>query len=433
MGNGATQHRTRLAQSLQDSLAKLVAITHNAAPFTRQVASMHRIKTYNTISAEGLDRFERERYEIGQDIAHPDALLLRSHKLQGSEIPDSVTAIARAGAGVNNIPLAVCSERGIPVFNTPGANANAVKELVAAAMLLASRDIVGGIAFAQAQDPGMSAQDMNTLMEQEKKRFAGAELAGKTLGVVGLGSIGSLVARLGLDLGMVVVGFDPALSVEAAWRLPSEVQRMENVQSLFSRSDFVSLHLPVLDSTRGLVNEEMLTHFKKGSCLLNFAREEIVSTEAVVAALDNGQLRCYVADFPNPMLLGRTDTLLMPHIGASTAEAEENCAIMAANQLKAFLEHGNIRNSVNFPAIELERTTDYRITIANRNEPGMLSHVLTLIGDEGLNVADLLNKSFGDVAYNIIDLDEVPQEGLLNKISTVEGVINLRLIEGTPG
>ena len=394
---------------------------------------MHRIKTYNTISPKGLDRFERDRYEVGQDIAHPEALLLRSHKLQGAEILDSVTAIARAGAGVNNIPLAACSERGIPVFNTPGANANAVKELVAAAMLLASRDIVGGIAFAQAQDPGMSAQDMNTLMEQEKKRFAGAELAGKTLGVVGLGSIGSLVARQGLDFGMEVVGFDPALSVEAAWRLPSEVQRMENVQSLFSRSDFISLHLPVLDSTRGLVNEETLTHFKKGSCLLNFAREEIVSTEAVVAALDNGQLRCYVADFPNPILLGRTDTLLMPHIGASTAEAEENCAIMAGNQLKAFLEHGNSRNSVNFPAIELERTTDYRITIANRNEPGMLSHVLTLIGDEGLNVADLLNKSFGDVAYNIIDLDEVPQEGLLSKISTVEGVINLRLIEGAPG
>jgi D-3-phosphoglycerate dehydrogenase len=393
---------------------------------------MHRIKTYNTISAKGLDRFERERYEVGQDIAHPDALLLRSHKLQESEILDSVTAIARAGAGVNNIPLAACSERGIPIFNTPGANANAVKELVAAAMLLASRDIVGGIAFAQAQDPGMSAQDMNTLMEQEKKRFAGAELAGKTLGVVGLGSIGSLVARLGLDLGMVVVGFDPALSVEAAWRLPSEVQRMENVQSLFSRSDFVSLHLPVLDSTRGLVNEEMLNHFKTGSCLLNFAREEIVSTEAVVAALDNGHLRCYVADFPNPMLLGRTDTLLMPHIGASTAEAEENCAIMAANQLKAFLEHGNIRNSVNFPAIELERTTDCRITISNRNEPGMLSHILTLIGDDGLNVADLLNKSVGDTAYNIIDLDEVPQEGLLNKISTVKGVINMRLIEGAP-
>ena len=394
---------------------------------------MHRIKTYNTISAKGLDRFGRDRYEVGQDIAHPDALLLRSHKLREAEILDSVTAIARAGAGVNNIPLAACSERGIPVFNTPGANANAVKELVAAAMLLASRDIVGGIAFAQAQDPGMTAQDMSTLMEQEKKRFAGAELAGKTLGVVGLGSIGSLVARQGLNFGMEVVGFDPALSVEAAWRLPSEVQRMENVQSLFSRSDFVSLHLPVLDSTRGLINEEMLTQFRKGSCLLNFAREEIVVTEAVVAALDSEQLRCYVADFPNPLLLGRTDTLLMPHIGASTVEAEENCAIMAANQLKAFLEQGNIRNSVNFPAIELERTTDCRITIANRNEPGTLSHILTLIGDEGLNVADLLNKSVGDIAYNIIDLDEVPQEGLLNKISTLEGVINLRLIEGSPG
>ena len=393
---------------------------------------MHRIKTYNTISPKGLDRFERDRYEVGQDIAHPDALLLRSHKLQDAEILESVTAIARAGAGVNNIPLPLCSERGIPVFNTPGANANAVKELVAAAMLLASRDIVGGIAFAQSQDPGMSARAMNALMEQEKKRFAGAELAGKTLGVVGLGAIGSLVARLGLDFGMEVVGFDPALSVEAAWRLPSEVQRMENVQSLFSRSDFVSLHLPVLDSTRGLINAEMLGHFRKESCLLNFAREEIVSTEAIVAALDAGQLRCYVADFPSPLLMGRTDALLMPHIGASTAEAEENCAIMAANQLKAFLEHGNIRNSVNFPAIELERTTDYRITIANRNEPGMLSHILTLIGDDGLNVADLLNKSVGDIAYNIIDLDQIPQSALLDKIRSLEGVINLRLIEGSP-
>lgn len=391
---------------------------------------MHRIKTYNTISPRGLDRFERERYEVGQDIAHPDALLLRSHKLQENEIPESVTAIARAGAGVNNIPLSVCSERGIPVFNTPGANANAVKELVAAAMLLASRDIVGGIAFAQAQDSGMSAADMNALMEREKKRFAGAELSGKTLGVVGLGAIGSLVARLGLDFGMDVVGFDPALSVEAAWRLPSEVQRMENVQSLVGRSDFVSLHLPVLDSTRELVNAEMLAHFKKGSCLLNFAREEIVSTEAVVEALDSGRLRRYVADFPSPLLLGRSDALLMPHIGASTAEAEENCAVMAANQLRAFLDHGNIRNSVNFPAIELERTTEYRITIANRNEPGMLSHILTLIGDDGLNVADLLNKSVGDIAYNIIDLDELPQQSLLDKITHLQGVINLRLIEG---
>ena len=394
---------------------------------------MYRIKTYNTISPRGLDRFDRGRYEVGQDIAHPDALLLRSHKLQAEEIPPSVTAIARAGAGVNNIPLPLCIERGIPVFNTPGANANAVKELVAAAMLLASRDIVGGIAFAQSQDAAMSAQAMNALMEQEKKRFAGAELAGKTLGVVGLGSIGSLVARLGLDFGMRVVGYDPALSVEAAWRLPSDVQRMEYMQSLFSRSDFVSLHLPVLDSTRGLINKEMLGHFRKGSCLLNFAREEIVDTGSIVAALDAKQLRFYVSDFPNPALLGRKDALLMPHIGASTAEAEENCAVMAASQLKAFLEYGNIRNSVNFPSIELERTTDCRVTISNRNAPGMLSHILTLIGDEGLNVADLLNKSIGDVAYNIIDLDSAPQEPLLDKIRGVEGVINLRVIDGPLG
>ena len=409
-----------------------VAMTHNSPPSLLVHGVMHRIKTYNSISSKGLDRFEPESYEVGQEIANPDALLLRSYKLQEDEIPDSVTAIARAGAGVNNIPLARCIERGIPVFNTPGANANAVKELVAAAMLLASRDIVGGIAFAQSQDATMSAQDMNALMEREKKRFAGAELGGKTLGVVGLGAIGSLVARMGLDFGMDVVGFDPALSVEAAWRLPSDVQRMENVQSLVSRSDFVSLHLPVLDSTRGLVNKDLLSQFKQGSCLLNFARDEIVSIDAVVSALNGRQLRRYVTDFPHPQLLGRQDTLLMPHIGASTAEAEENCAVMAASQLKAFLKHGNIRNSVNFPAIELDRTTDYRITIANRNEPGTLSHILTLIGDDGLNVADLLNKSVGDIAYNIVDLDELPQQALLDKIVGLEGVINLRLIEGEP-
>ena len=389
---------------------------------------MHLIKTYNTISTKGLDRFERDRYEVGQDIAHPEAILLRSHKLQPEEILDSVAAIARAGAGVNNIPVEHCTARGIPVFNTPGANANAVKELVAAAMLLASRDIVGGIAFAQSQDPKMPHAEMNALMEQEKKRFAGSELTGKTLGVVGLGAIGSMVARLGLDLGMEVVGFDPALSVEAAWRLPSEVRRMENVQSLFARSDFVSLHLPVLDTTRGLINSETLSHFRPGSCLLNFAREEIVVTEDVVAALDAGKLRRYVADFPNPLLLGRTDTLLMPHIGASTAEAEENCAVMAANQLKAFLEQGNIKNSVNFPTIELERSTDYRITISNQNQPGTLSHILTIIGEGGFNVADLLNKSRGDIAYNIIDLDNLPSEGLLDQIRALDGVVNLRVI-----
>ena len=391
---------------------------------------MHRIKTYNALSSKGLKRFDPEWFEVGEGVDDPSAILLRSHKLQEAEIPDSVVAIARAGAGVNNIPVALCSERGIPVFNTPGANANAVKELVAAAMLLASRDIVGGIAFARDQDGSIAPADFSALMEREKKRFAGAELAGKTLGVIGLGAIGSLVARLGLDFGMDVVGFDPALSVEAAWRLPSEVRRMKDVQTLLGRSDFISLHLPVLDSTRGLINADMLKHFRPGSCLVNFAREEIVVTEDLVEALNSGTLSRYVADFPNPLLLGRDDAILMPHIGASTAEAEENCAVMAADQLKGFLEHGNIRNSVNFPTIELERTTDFRITISNQNAPGMLSHILTLIGEDGLNVADLLNKSVGNTAYNIIDLDGVPKDTLLAQIRGLDGVLNLRVIGG---
>ena len=391
---------------------------------------MHRIKTYNALSSKGLKRFDPEWFEIGEGVDHPNAILLRSHKLQEAEIPNSVAAIARAGAGVNNIPVALCSERGIPVFNTPGANANAVKELVAAAMLLASRDIVGGIAFARDQDSSLAPADFSALMEREKKRFAGSELAGKTLGVIGLGAIGSLVARLGLDFGMDVVGFDPALSVEAAWRLPSEVRRMKDVQTLLGRSDFISLHLPVLDSTRGLINADMLKHFRPGSCLVNFAREEIVVTEDLVDALNSGTLSRYVADFPSHLLLGRDDTILMPHIGASTAEAEENCAVMAADQLKGFLEHGNIRNSVNFPTIELERTTDFRITLSNQNEPGMLSHILTLIGEDGLNVADLLNKSVGNIAYNIIDLDGVPKDTLLAQIRSLNGVLNLRVIGG---
>ena len=391
---------------------------------------MHRIKTYNALSSKGLKRFDPEWFEVGEGVDDPNAILLRSHKLQEAEIPDSVVAIARAGAGVNNIPVALCSERGIPVFNTPGANANAVKELVAAAMLLASRDIVGGIAFARDQDDSLAAADFSALMEREKKRFAGSELAGKTLGVIGLGAIGSLVARLGLDLGMDVVGFDPALSVEAAWRLPSEVRRMKDVQTLLGCSDFISLHLPVLDSTRGLINADMLKHFRSGSCLVNFAREEIVVTKDLVDALNSGTLSRYVADFPNPLLLGRDDAILMPHIGASTAEAEENCAVMAADQLKGFLEHGNIRNSVNFPTIELERTTDFRITISNQNAPGMLSHILTLIGEDGLNVADLLNKSVGNTAYNIIDLDGVPKDTLLAQIRGLDGVLNLRVIGG---
>ncbi|MEC8268022.1 MAG: phosphoglycerate dehydrogenase [Pseudomonadota bacterium] len=389
---------------------------------------MYKIRTYNAISSKGLYRLSRDCFEVSSDINAPNALLLRSYKLSDADIDDSVSAIARAGAGVNNIPIEHCTERGIVVFNTPGANANAVKELVAAGMLLASRDIVGGMRFISELDPSLSAEDMGPALEANKKQFAGSELQGKTLGVLGLGAIGSLIARLGLDLGMEVVGYDPAISVEAAWRLPSSVKKMDNMQSLFARSDYVSLHIPVLDSTRGLINADTLSYFKKNACLLNFARDQIVNTDAVVAALDQGQLRTYVTDFPHPALRNRSDTILMPHIGASTAEAEENCAVMAADQIKAFLDHGNIKNSVNFPAIELERTTESRLTVTNRNAPGTLSHILNVLGDANLNVADLLNKSRGDIAYNLIDLNSAPTPDVLDKVSAVDGVINVRYL-----
>ncbi len=389
---------------------------------------MFRIRTYNQISVRGLERFPRDRYEVASGIDPADGLLLRSHSLKVEQLESSVRAVARAGAGVNNIPVAACTERGIPVFNTPGANANAVKELVAAGLLLASRGIVEGIAYAGSLPEGLDAAEMNRQIEADKKRFAGHEVRGKTLGVIGLGAIGSLVARLGLDLGMEVIGYDPALSVEAAWRLPSEVRRMENIGALFARSDFVSLHLPVLESTRHLVSAETLAQAKKGAFLLNFAREEIVDIDALIAALTRGQLRRYIADFPHPRLVGRSDCVLMPHIGASTEEAEENCAVMAADQLRAFLEHGNIRNAVNFPSLELERTGGCRIAVANRNVPGMLGHILSIFAEARINVVDMLNKSRENIAYNLIDVEGEPSSAVVEAISRVEGVINVRLI-----
>ena len=390
---------------------------------------MYKVRTYNAISSKGLDRLSRNCFEVSSETGAPDAILLRSYKLSTSDIGPSVTAIARAGAGVNNIPIDACTDRGVVVFNTPGANANAVKELVAAGMLLASRDIVGGMRFINELAPSLSAEDMGPLMEAKKKQFAGSELQGKTLGVLGLGAIGSLIARLGLDLGMDVVGYDPAISIESAWRLPSSVRKMDNMQSLFAQSDYVSLHIPVLESTRGIINADTLSYFKDDACLLNFAREQIVDTSAVVDALEQSTLRTYVTDFPHPLLRNRQDTILMPHIGASTTEAEENCAIMAADQIKAFLDHGNIKNAVNFPSIELERTTDSRLTVTNRNAPGTLSHILNVLGDANLNVADLLNKSRGDIAYNLIDLNTAPSALVLDQIRAVEGVINVRYLD----
>jgi D-3-phosphoglycerate dehydrogenase len=382
----------------------------------------------NQISVKGLDRLPRQFYEIASEFTKPDALLLRSHKLKSEDIPASVLAIARAGAGVNNIPVEACTKRGIPVFNTPGANANAVKELVATGLLLGSRGIVEGIAYVQTLADMQDETELNKLLEAQKKQFKGSELVGKTLGVVGLGAIGSMVAEMALTFGMDVVGYDPALSVDAAWRLPSRVNKASSLSSLFSRCDFISLHLPVLDSTRGLVNSELLSLVQPGTCLLNFARQEIVDGEAVVDALENGNLRKYIADFPSPELVRRDDVILMPHIGASTEEAEDNCAIMAVDQLKEFLENGNIKNSVNFPAVELEPVEGFRLTVTNDNVPKILGSILNILAEEDINVTDMLNKSRDDVAYNLIDVGSEPSEIVVDKICALEGVLNVRLI-----
>lgn len=387
---------------------------------------MYKVRTYNQISSKGLDRFPRDRYEIASEFSEPDAFILRSHKLHNEEIPTSVCAAARAGAGVNNIPVAEFTQKGIVVFNTPGANANAVKELIASALFMASRDIFGGMSYVQGLTDIKDGAEMSTLLEKQKKQFAGCEVAGKTLGVVGLGAIGSMVANMALELGMNVVGYDPAISVEAAWRLSSSVEKMDNLQSLLARTDFITLHVPALEVTRHLINADTLKCMKPSAILLNFAREEVVDASAVQEALDNGKLGKYVTDFPTPELLGRNDVLLMPHIGASTEEAEENCAMMAADQLMDYLENGNIVNSVNFPATKMPRNGGHRITFCNENVPKVLGSVLSLLADRSMNVIDMVNKSRDDIAYNIVDVASAPTAELLDEIRNVEGIIVVR-------
>ncbi|WP_461517728.1 phosphoglycerate dehydrogenase [Porticoccus sp.] len=389
---------------------------------------MFKVRTYNQISAKGLDRFPREHYEIASEFSSPDAILLRSQKLHDEVIPESVKAVARAGAGVNNIPVADYTHRGIVVFNTPGANANAVKELVASALFLASRDILGGMNYVQSLTDIRDESEMSKLLEKQKKQFAGCEVAGKRLGVVGLGAIGALVANMAVELGMEVFGYDPAISVEAAWRLSRRVQKMENLQSLLAHSDFITLHVPAIAATRHLINSETLRCLKPSAVLLNFARDEVVDLPAIVAALDEKRLSKYVTDFPAPALLGRQDVLLMPHIGASTEEAEENCAVMAADQLMDYLENGNIRNAVNFPATKMARNGGYRITFCNENVPRVLGHVLSLLADCDMNVIDMVNQSREEIAYNIIDVASEPSEELLAAIRAVEGVVAVRAI-----
>ncbi|MBK6866699.1 MAG: 3-phosphoglycerate dehydrogenase [Burkholderiales bacterium] len=390
---------------------------------------MFKIKTYNAISPKGLERFARDKYEVGAAVDAPDALLLRSHKLHGEPVPGSLLAVARAGAGVNNVPVAEYGQQGIVVFNTPGANANAVKELVLAGMLLATRGILPGIAYAQSLGHMSDSAAMHALLEKEKSKFAGGELRGKTLGIVGLGAIGSLVADIALSMGMKVLGFDPALSIDAAWRLSNEVQRMENLPSLLGRSDYVSLHVPALDATRHMIDAAALAQMKPGAVLLNFARETIVDPAAVLAALHEGHLGRYVCDFPEPGFAEEPKIIALPHIGASTEESEENCAVMAADELMDYLENGNISNSVNYPAIRMDRTPGAtRITLANGNVAGVLGHVLGVLADAQVNVLDMSNRSRDVLAYNIIDVASAPDAKVINAIRAVGNVIRVRVV-----
>jgi D-3-phosphoglycerate dehydrogenase len=390
---------------------------------------MYKVRTFNQIALRGLERFPRERFEVGSEIADPHAILLRSHKLGPEHISPSLRAVARAGAGVNNVPVDLYTEHGIVVFNTPGANANSVKELVIAALLLSARDVLGGIEFVQSLASTSDPAELDRRVEAEKKRFAGRELYGKTLGVVGLGAIGALVAEAGLRFGMTVLGYDPAISVEAAWRLPSDVQRMEHLHTLFARADYITLHVPLLDATRHLVNAESLKSFKRGAVLLNFARQEIVDEHALAAALHEKRVGAFFSDFPSPVLSGLATVRATPHLGASTEEAEENCAVMAADQLVDFLRNGNIRNSVNFPTVNLERTEGTRIAVTNRNVPGMLGQVMSVLADREINVIDMINKSRGDVAYNLIDVAAAPSADLIREVSGIDSVINVRVFE----
>lgn len=388
---------------------------------------MFKIQTLNKISPKGLDLFSRDNYEVASEIGNPDAIVLRSYKMHDMDLPQSLCAIARAGAGTNNIPIDSCSEKGIVVFNTPGANANAVKEIVLAGLLLSSRDIVEGITWTQSiKDEG---EKVPAQVEKEKSKFAGQEIKGKKLGIVGLGAIGAMVANDALALGMEVVGYDPYLSVDAAWGLSSDVQKATGLETLLSDVDYLSIHIPLLESTKEMFNSEKFAMMKEGISILNFARGGLVNNEDIKEALASGKVSKYVTDFPSADLLGVKGVLPIPHLGASTIESEDNCAIMACQQVKNFLETGNIRNSVNFPTCELPVKAGHkRIIIANKNIPNMISEITSLLADNNINIGDMLNKSKGDLAYNIIDIDGEVSDDILDKLHKVDGIIVAKII-----
>ena len=388
---------------------------------------MYKILTYNTISPLGLERLPRDRYEVAAEIRQPDAILLRSHDLHGTPIPDSVKAVGRAGSGTNNIPVDTCTARGIPVFNAPGANANAVKELVVAGLLLAARRIPSALAFVrdlEGDDASLGQQ-----VETGKKRFAGSELAGKTLGVLGLGAIGVAVANTARALGMQVIGFDPLLTVESAWKLSATAIKATSVQELLAQADFVTLHVPLNEQTRRLLDEERLAAIKPAAVLLNFSRSGVVDEGSVIRALQDGRLGAYVTDFPSHALVNQPNAIVLPHLGASTAEAEDNCAVMVADQIKDFLENGNIRNAVNFPDVVLPRNgAKVRLAAANRNVPSIVGQITAALADARLNIVDLINASRGDHAFTLLDLSDTVPAATFERIRAIDGVLSARLV-----
>ncbi|MEI3306608.1 MAG: phosphoglycerate dehydrogenase [Dysosmobacter sp.] len=388
---------------------------------------MYRIKTFNKISPMGLNRMEPEHYTYSDNETGEDGILVRSAKLYDYPFPDSLLAIARAGVGVNNIPIDRCSEAGIAVFNTPGANANAVKELVLCAMLMGSRDVDGGIQWVRQQVE--SGVDVTTVVEKGKSAFVGPELYKKTLGVIGLGAIGSLVANVALDMGMDVYGYDPFLSVDAALRLDRHIHVVKDIKELYKRADYITIHIHYTEKTAHMIDETAISAMKRGVRFINLARGEIVDDDAMLAALDTGRVAAYVTDFPNNRLVGAPHVVAMPHLGASTPESEQNCAIMAVDQLKDYLENGNIRNSVNFPNVYLDRSGVMRMCIIHKNVPAMLASITTLLSKDGVNVENLSNKSKGDYAYTMVDLGSKVAESVIEDVKHLPNVIRVRVIE----
>lgn len=386
---------------------------------------MFAIQTLNNISRNGLDRLPASLYSVANDIAEPDALLVRSADLHGKPLAASIKAVARAGAGTNNIPVAEFSQRGVPVFNAPGANANAVKELVVAGMLIAARNLDSALAFVGGLNGG---DDLHHKVEAEKKRFVGSELAGKTLGVVGLGAIGVKVANAAHALGMRVLGFDPHMTIDGAWALSSDVSKAGSLNELFAVSDYITFHVPLNDATRGIFGAIALDTVRPGTVVLNFAREGIVDRSALTTGLASGRIGRYVTDFPSAELVGNARVIGLPHLGASTGEAEENCALMVVDQLRDFLENGNVHNSVNFPNTRMARAGRARLCIANRNRPNMIGQLSHVLGEAGVNIAQMHNASRGDLAYTLIDLDSTASDALVAAIGKIDGILSVRAI-----